>query len=237
MSADAYKRKAAEAALKHIKPGMTVGLGTGSTAAHFIELLGKSGLDVTCVATSAQTEALARKAGLKLTTLDEMPDLDITVDGADEIDPNVRLIKGGGGALLREKIVAGASKEVIIIADESKMVKILGAFPLPVEVTQFGSESVRIIMEELAGAAGAAGQMEFRKGPDGKRVVTENGNFIIDCDLEEIEEPEMLEAIFKQIAGVIEVGLFCGIASRAIIAGPKGVREIEAPEFDPDDFA
>src|SRR5215468_522778 len=174
MSADSYKRAAAARAIGFVRSGMRLGLGTGSTAAHFVELLAervRTGLDVLAVPTSEATRALAEKLGIPLTTLDETPELDLTVDGADEIAPDLTLIKGGGGALLREKIVASASAQMTVIADESKWVQMLGRFPLPIEVVPFGLAATRRAVEKAAAASGCPGQALLRCGKDGHPFV------------------------------------------------------------------
>ena len=237
MSADDWKQQAAEHAMKYVETGMKLGLGTGSTAAKFVELLGakvKSGLDVVCVPTSESTRVQAAGLGIKLSTLDETPFLDLTVDGADEIDPELRLIKGGGGALLREKIVAVASQRVIIIADHTKRVEMLGKFPLPVEVVQFGANATRDMIESLAADCGCEGPITLRQGAGGKPFVTDNGNYIFDCAFGVIEEPDALDDALKLIPGVVENGLFIGIADLGIIAGPMGVEVLsnEDPDYD-----
>lgn len=236
MSADDWKRQAAEHALQYVESGMKLGLGTGSTAAKFVDLLAekvKAGLDVICVPTSEATRAQAERLGIRLSTLDETPFLDLTVDGADEIDEELRLIKGGGGALLREKIVAVASQRVIIIADHTKRVETLGKFPLPVEVVQFGLAATRDMIESLAADVGCEGPIALRKGADGKPFVTDNGNFILDCSFDMIEDTDGLEDALKLIPGVVENGLFIGIADLGIIAGPMGIEVLsnEDPDF------
>jgi ribose 5-phosphate isomerase A len=236
MSADDWKQQAAEAAMQYVEPGMKLGLGTGSTAAKFIELLGarvKAGLDVVCVPTSDATRTQAAALGIPLSTLDETPYLDLTIDGADEIDAELRLIKGGGGALLREKIVAVASQRVIIIADHSKRVEILGKFPLPVEVVQFGVTATKDMVESLAADCGCEGLVTLRQGAEGRPFVTDNGNYILDCAFETIDDPDELEDALKLIPGVVENGLFIGIADLGIIAGPMGVEVMsnEDPDF------
>jgi ribose 5-phosphate isomerase A len=231
MSADDYKQQAAAKALEYVQPGMKIGLGTGSTAAKFVELLGakvKAGLDVTCVPTSEATAALARALGIKLTTLDEEPVLDLTVDGADELDGELRLVKGGGGALLREKIVAVSSDRMIVIADASKKVAVLGAFPVPVEVVRFGLGSTKRMIEGLAEDVGCVGPVTLRLGKDGQPFVTDSGNYILDCAFEIVPDPESLDEVLRQIPGVVESGLFLGICDTAILAGPDGVEVIEA---------
>lgn len=236
MSADDWKRLAAEHALQYVEDGMKVGLGTGSTAAKFVELLGakvKAGLDVVCVPTSEATRAQAASLGIPLSTLDETPFLDLTVDGADEIDAELRLIKGGGGALLREKIVAVASQRVVIIADHTKRVEALGKFPLPIEVVPFGLTATTDMIESLAADCGCEGPITQRKGADGKPFVTDNGNYILDCAFGMIEDPDALDDAMKLIPGVVENGLFIGIADLGIIAGPMGVEVLsnEDPDF------
>ena len=226
MSNDAWKLAAAERALAYVEPGMKLGLGTGTTAAKFVEVLGpkvKAGLEVTCVATSKATEAQARALGITMTTLDEMPFLDLTVDGADQLDEELRLIKGGGGALLREKIVATASGRMIVIADASKRVAVLGSHPLPLEVVQFGLTATRNMVIALAADAGCEGEITLRQGADGKPFVTDSGNYILDCAFGSIEDPEDLDEALKLIPGVVENGMFLGIADLAIVAGADGI--------------
>ena len=231
MDADSMKREAAQRALQFVEDGMIVGLGTGSTAAQFIDLLGEKvsdGLNITGVATSAATERQARAAGITLTTLDEEPEIDLTVDGADEIDQNLRLIKGGGGALLREKIVASASEMVVIIADQSKLVERLGAFPLPVEVVPFGYKVSLAMIEDIADELGLEGTVRQRLGEDGKPFVSDGGNFILDCSFGVLDDPEVLAELLPFTPGVVDHGLFIGLADQAVIAGENGVRVIEA---------
>jgi ribose 5-phosphate isomerase A len=231
MSVDSYKLAAARRALSFVEPRMRLGLGTGSTASVFVELLGaevRNGLSVLCVPTSEQTRLLAQKLDIPLTTLDETPLLDLTIDGADELDNELRLIKGGGGALLREKIVATASDRMIVIADASKRVDKLGAFPLPVEVVRFGVTATRNMIEMLAADSGCHGEITQRLMPDGAPFVTDGGNYIFDCAFGQIDDPESLDEALKFIPGVVENGLFLGIADAAIIGGPEGVSVIEA---------
>jgi ribose 5-phosphate isomerase A len=230
MDLDAYKRQAAARALDFVRPGMRLGLGTGSTARHFVELLGervRAGLDVIAVPTSQATRADAERAGISLSTLEEMPQLDLTVDGADEIAPDLSLIKGGGGALLHEKIVACASAELIIIADETKWVSVLGRFPLPIEVVPFGLAATRQAIDAAASAAGAPGPAILRKSVDGHAFVTDSGHWILDAGLQRILDPRALAERLVAIPGVIEHGLFLGLARMAILAGPQGVRMVE----------
>jgi ribose 5-phosphate isomerase A len=232
MNADAEKRAAAARALDFVRPGMRLGLGTGSTAAHFVALLGervKAGLDVVAVPTSEATRAQAALLGITLTTLEETPELDLTVDGADEIAPDLTLIKGGGGALLREKIVASASAEMIIIADQSKLVEVLGRFPLPIEIVPFGAAATRRAVEGATAAAGCPGPALPRLLPNGHAFVTDGGHWLLDARLQRIADPKTLAARLSAIPGVVEHGLFIGLARAAIVAGPNGVRLVERP--------
>lgn len=235
MSQDAWKVAAAEQALEYIEEGMRVGLGTGSTAAKFVEALSRKvaqGFKVTCVATSEITQAQAQELGIQMSTLDDQPYLDITVDGADEIDGVLRLIKGGGGALLREKIVAAASGGMIVIADTTKQVETLGAFPLPVEVVPFGLAATRNMISALAVDVGCEGDIRMRTLSDGAPFRTDSGNLILDCHFGRIPSPEDLDEALKLVPGVVENGLFIGIADLAVIAGPEGVMVIGAEESD-----
>jgi len=230
MTADVWKRNAAAGALDFVRSGMRLGLGTGSTAKHFVDLLAarvRGGLDVVAVPTSEVTRAQAEQLGIPLTTLEETPALDLTVDGADEIAPDLSLIKGGGGALLREKIVAAASARMIVIADETKWVGMLGRFPLPIEVVPFGLAATRRAIEAAAAAAGAPGPALLRRTKDGLAFVTDGGHFILDATLERIAKPHLLAERLCAIPGVVEHGLFIGLAQAAIIAGPNGIRLVE----------
>jgi ribose 5-phosphate isomerase A len=184
-------------------------------------------LQVIGVPTSDATRRDAERCGVPLTTLDGMPELDLTVDGADEIAPDLSLIKGGGGALLREKIVAAASKRMIVIADESKWVPALGRFPLPVEVEPFGLESTRRAVEAAFAATGCPATAILRRGRDGHAFVTDGGHWILDGALQRIDDPQGLAARLSAIPGVIEHGLFVGLATAAVLAGREGVRVIE----------
>jgi len=235
MTSDELKQWAAAEALTHVENGMRLGLGTGSTAARFIDLLGarvRDGLDVLCVPTSEATYRQALALGIPLTTLDETPFLDLTVDGADELDENLRLIKGGGGALLREKIVATASDRMIVIADASKLVPVLGRYPLPVEVVQFGLQATRNLLAVQARHAGCDGDITLRRKPDGAPFVSDSGNFILDCAFGSIGDPETLDAALKLVPGVVENGLFLGIADLAIVAAAEGITVFEAEYED-----
>lgn len=238
MSADKYKRQAAEKALEFVDQGMRLGLGSGSTSLAFVELLAekvRAGLDVLCVPTSESTRQHAERLGLRLVSLDDEPILDLVVDGADEIDAELRLIKGGGGALLREKIVACASERMLIIADHTKRVETLGKFPLAVEVAPFGHMATRHMMELLAGDAGCEGDIRLRAGDGGKPFRTDGGNYIYDCAFARIEDPEALEEALRLVPGVLENGLFLGLADAAIIAGPSGVEVLNAAFDDGDE--
>ncbi len=227
---DELKRQAAARALEEVRDGMRLGLGTGSTAKHFVELLGekvRTGMKVIGVPTSEATGADAMRCGIALTTLDDIDRLDLTVDGADEIDPSLNLIKGGGGALLREKIVAAASDRMIVIADESKWVDVLGRFPLPVEVVPFGVAATRRAIAEAFAKCGVSGQMVVRNGEDGHAFVTDGGHWIIDAHLGRILDAPRLADLLSAIPGVVEHGLFIGLASTAVLAGGQGIRVIE----------
>lgn len=230
MTSDALKREAAARALDYVRPGMRLGLGTGSTARHFVELLGervRAGLDVVGVPTSEATEADARRAGVPLTTLDETPRLDLTVDGADEIGPGLALIKGGGGALLREKIVAAASAHMIVIADESKLVPALGAFPLPIEVVPFGMAATELAIGHALEWLSLPIKLKVRMDARGHAFVTDGGHRIIDAAIGRIADAEKLAQALATIPGVVEHGLFLGLAGTAIVAGASGIRVIE----------
>jgi ribose 5-phosphate isomerase A len=218
---DAAKRRAAGAALKLVTPGMRLGLGTGSTTAHFIDLLGAQvaqGLDVLCVPTSERTRAQAQSLAIPLSDFDALSELDMTVDGADEFDPQLRLIKGGGGALWREKIVASTSKRMIVIADSSKAVARLGKFPLPVEISRFGAEATRLAIVKAAKECGCVGAVALRKDKEGKTALSDGGNYLLDCAFGVIPEPEKLAARLNAIPGVVEHGLFIGLAKAVISA-------------------
>lgn len=228
--ADDPKLRAAEAALGYVENGMRLGLGTGATASAFVRLLGDrvaAGLDVVGVATSDATAGLAGQCGIRLTTLDETPELDIAIDGADEIGPGLALIKGGGGALLREKIVAAAAGRMIVIADEAKRVEILGAFPLPIEVVGFGLAATLRAVEKAAAALGLQGAIH-RRMREGTAYVTDEGNGILDASFGRIPDPEALANRLAGIPGVVEHGLFLGYADIALVASAKGVTTITA---------
>jgi ribose 5-phosphate isomerase A len=228
MTRDEQKRAAAEAALEFVEPGMKLGLGTGSTASHFVDFLGKrirQGLQVECVPTSERTACQARRLGIALTTLENAPVLDLAIDGADEIDHRLDLIKGGGGSLVREKIVAASSRRMIVIADASKQVETLGRFALPVEIVAFGATTTARRIAEALAAAGMPCRVTMRVD-GGKTFITDNGNRIVDCALARIEQPARLAALLSEIPGVVGHGLFLGMAQMAIIGTPAGVRTL-----------
>ncbi len=227
---DDLKESAALSALDLVQDGMRLGLGTGSTAARFVEALGQkvaAGLRVLCVPTSEDTRAQAMRLGIPLTTLDETPHLHLTIDGADEIDDQLRMIKGGGGALLREKIVATASDKMVVIADASKLVETLGRFPLPVEVVRFGVPATHKLVAAIAAQAGCEGEIRLRQDRSGEPFVTDQGNVILDCAFGRIPEPEVLAFALKRVPGVVEHGLFLGIADAVILAGEAGVQVLQ----------
>ena len=230
--AEKLKHAAAAKAVEFVRPGMRLGLGTGSTAKHFVALLGervRGGLDVVGVPTSEATRVEAERHGVPLTTLDDTPALDLTVDGADEIAPDLSLIKGGGGALLREKIVASASARMIVIADDSKYVPVLGRFPLPIEVVRFGAVATRRAVEAVAKASGCPASALPRETREGHAFVTDEGHLILDAAFGRIPEPASLASRLAAIPGVVEHGLFIGLAHIAIIAGVDGVKIVERP--------
>ena len=211
---------------------MRLGLGTGSTAKHFVELVGervRAGLDVIAVPTSRATQADAERCGIKLTTLEETPELDLTVDGADEIAPDLSLIKGGGGALLREKIVAAASARMVVIADQSKWVSALGRFPLPVEVAPFGFAATRRAIGKIIAELTGPKPLSLRQDKNGHAFVTDGGHWIIDAAIGRIDDPGALAQALSGVPGVMEHGLFIGLAQTAILGGPDGVKIVERP--------
>ncbi len=227
-----YKLAAASAALDHVRPGMTLGIGTGSTAEEFIQVLAKAvaaGLTVRGVPTSRRSEELCRELGIALTTLDETPELDLTIDGADEIGPDLGLIKGAGGALLHEKIVAAASKRMIVIADHTKCVETLGRFALAIEVNRFGLIATARAIEAAGRRLGLAGRLEIRQR-SGENFVTDGGHAVVDASFGLINDAGALSCALLGIPGVVEHGLFLGLADLAIVGGPDGVREIRASE-------
>jgi len=230
MDAREMKIKAAAAALDYVEDGMRLGIGTGSTAEEFVRLLAEkvaSGFRIEGVPTSERTARLCLELGVPLKSLEDLPELDLTIDGADEVDPKLRLIKGGGGALLREKIVACASQRMIVIADETKVVETLGAFKLPIEVNAFGLGATRIAIEKLAARLGLSGEIVVRASGDGP-FMTDGGHLILDASFGRIPDADALARELNAIPGVVEHGLFIGIASLAIIAGPAGARVMTA---------
>lgn len=228
MDARTFKIDAAREALKHVKDGMKLGIGTGSTAEEFVRLLAESvadGLNIVGVPTSERTAGLCLELGIKLSTLEEMPELDLTIDGADEIAKDLTLIKGGGGALLREKIVAAASKSMIVIADVSKMVETLGTFPLPIEVNQFGLSATRIGIQHAAARLGLEGDVTLRTR-SGSPFVTDGGHFILDASFGRIPDPRALSSALHGVPGVVEHGIFLNLARIAITADAAGIHMV-----------
>jgi len=222
-----WKKEAGEAAAKLVESGMVVGLGTGSTADFFVAELGRriaeEGLRITGVPTSDQTEVQARRANIPLTTLADRAELDLDVDGADEIQiGTLYLIKGHGGALLREKMIAQCAKRMIVISDDSKLVERLGSrFSVPVEVVQFGWQAT----ERKLAALGS--KPVLRLGKDGKPFVTDNGNYVLDCNFGAMDDPKEIAHRLDHVTGAVEHGLFLGIATQAIVCGPKGLQTLQ----------
>lgn len=224
MANDQEKEAAARASLNFIRDGQVVGLGTGSTAAFFIKLLAervRDGLRIRGIPTSIRSKELASSLDIPLTTLDECQEIAVTVDGADEVDPEMRLIKGGGGALLREKIVASATKQLVIVADASKQVECLGKFPLPVEVIKFAES----LVAHRISAMGA--DVKIRTGDDGKPFLTDENNHILDCHFGEIRDPDTLARTLSEMPGVVEHGLFIGMASVVLFARGSEIVEMK----------
>jgi ribose 5-phosphate isomerase A len=220
---DLEKAAAARASLRFVHEGNIVGLGTGSTAAYAVRFLGervRAGLKIRGIPTSVQTKELATSAGIPLTTLDEFQQIDVTIDGADEFDPQLRLTKGGGGALLREKIIAFASRQVVIIADSSKQVAMLGEFPLPVEVIPFAQ---RLLAKRIA-ALGAT--VKLRQDAKGNPFVSDEGHHILDCSFGQIPDPPALARQLSDMPGVVEHGLFIDLASVVLMAKDEIVTEV-----------
>jgi ribose 5-phosphate isomerase A len=226
MDRDAGKRLAAEEAARHIERGMTLGLGTGSTAAYFVDIVGRlvaEGWDLKGVPTSEGTRAHAERLGVPIVEPDETTAIDLAVDGADEVDPYLNLIKGGGAALLREKIVAHAAKTFIVIADKSKRVTALGKFALPVEISPFSWALTVAALRRTLSIAGFDGASLNLRARDGAPVKTDGGNLIIDCKLGRIDDPAALEQALAAIPGVLESGLFCGMTQFVIFGGEDGI--------------
>ncbi|KAA0007546.1 MAG: ribose-5-phosphate isomerase RpiA [Thermoplasmata archaeon] len=220
------KKMAAQKALDYVEDGMVVGLGTGSTVEYFIpklsEKIKKENIELIAIPTSHRTKSFAQEFQIPLSTLREHPEIDITIDGADEVDPDLNLIKGGGGALTREKIVAYASKKEIIIVDESKLVQKLGvSFPLPIEVVPFGWYPTKLHIERLFDCSANL------RMADGIPFTTDNTNYILDCEFSEIERPDILEKELNDIPGVVEVGLFVNLADIVIAGTREGIRIFE----------
>jgi ribose 5-phosphate isomerase A len=223
MANEAEKEAAGRAAAKLVRDGDVVGLGTGSTAYFAVVALGervKAGLKIAGIPTSIATADLARAGGIRLTTLDANPEIDITIDGADEVDPKLNLIKGGGGALTREKVIASASKKMVVVADSGKVVAVLGKFPLPVEVIAFA----RAVVEKKIVALG--GSPKLRTKADGSPYLTDNGNQILDCSFGQIADPPALALALSGIPGIVEHGLFIGLASVALVGRGESVEEL-----------
>ena len=228
------KKAAAAKAVEFVEDGMKLGIGTGSTANEFIRLLAlrvNEGLKVTGVATSERSEQLCRELGIPVASLDEMPSLDLDIDGADEIGPKMALVKGGGGALLREKIVAFASARMLVIADQSKLVKTLGAFPLPIEVNPFGLEATKLAIVDVAKSLGLSGNISLRV-KNNKTFVTDGGHFILDASFSRISDPESLSNALFSIPGVVEHGLFLNLANKSVVAMANGeIKVLEESDF------
>lgn len=223
---DRAKMVCAWRAAELVMPGMRVGLGTGSTAAHLVRRLGErvrqEGLEIDCVSTSEVTEALARSEGLRMYGLDDIGQLDLTIDGADEIDPELSLIKGAGAALLREKIVAMASDQMVVIADASKQVEVLGAFKLPVEVVQFGHRTTARMMEEMLQTQDVMTRTLALRTKNDAPVITDEGHVLYDLSLGRIGDARALSIALNQIPGVVENGLFTDICTQSIIGFADG---------------
>jgi ribose 5-phosphate isomerase A len=223
MTQDEAKQLVAKRAVEFVEDGMAVGLGTGTTATMFIRELAlrvQQGLTIRCVASSDASHDLGLSLGMDVTTLDQLPELDLYVDGADEVGPGLALIKGGGGALLREKIVASAAKAFLVVVDSTKLVEHLGKFPLPVEVIKMALPVVEPRLATL-GLNPKQRQMKDGNGP----YLTDEGNYILDCGCVVIDDPEVLAAEIRGIVGVVEHGLFLGMATLALVAGEDGVTE------------
>jgi ribose 5-phosphate isomerase A len=225
MTQDEAKWAVARRAVEFVEEGMAVGLGTGTTATKFIHALGervRAGLRIRCVASSDASRDLGLSLGMDVVSLVELPELDVYIDGADEVGPGLALIKGGGGALLREKIVASAAKKFVVVVDSTKVVPVLGRFPLPVEVVKMALPLVQRRLEELGL------NPELRKHKDGSVYLTDEENYILDCACGAIDDPEVTAAEIRSVVGVVEHGLFLGMASVVLVAGEDGVRELWA---------
>lgn len=237
MEREELKKLAGEEAVKHVEDGMIVGLGTGSTVEYTICKLGelvRNGLKIECIPTSIHTKRRAKEENIPLTTLEEHPEIDVTIDGADEVDGFLNLIKGGGGALTREKIIAFNSKKVIIIVDDSKVVKALGIdIPLPVEVVKFGWQATKKSLEQFGWQPAKqsldeiACTVELRKVMGDEPFITDNGNYILDCEFQRIDNPEELEKEINNVPGVVENGLFIGLVHEVIVGGKQGILTLD----------
>lgn len=226
MDKEAGKRFAAQEAAKYVESGMTLGLGTGSTAAYFVDIMGarvKEGWSLRGVPTSEDTRKQAQALGINIIEPDETTIIDVAVDGADEVDPNLHLIKGGGAALLREKIISHAARKFIVIADKSKRVTALGAFPLPVEISPYSwALTVSAMRHTLAANGFDDADLQLR-ARDGTPVKTDGGNLIIDCKLGRIDDPAALETALAAVPGILESGLFCAMVDLVIFGGEDGI--------------
>ncbi len=225
MTQDEAKALVGKRAAELVEDGMRVGLGTGTTSVMFIKALGervKAGLKIRCVASSDASQRLGQSLGMDVVSLPELPELDIYIDGADEVGPGLSLIKGGGGALLREKIVASSSDKFVVVVDSTKVVPVLGRFPLPVEVVKMALPLVERALDDLGL------RPKLRHHADGSLYLTDENNYILDCACEAIPEPEETAAEIRGIVGVVEHGLFLGMASMVLVAGEDGVTELSA---------
>lgn len=227
---DKAKYVAARRAVEFVEDGMRVGLGTGSTAAWMVRCLGElvreEGMMITGVATSTRTADLAREVGVTIKTLDEVRWLDLTIDGTDEYDPNLNLIKGGGGALLHEKVVATASDQMIVIADLTKQVDTLGAFPLPVEIIPFGWQTTKALIEEMLSNLDVLGRSASLRLSGTEPFRSDEGNYILDLHLRRVAQPAQLSLVLNQIPGVVENGLFLDICDILVIGNADGTVEV-----------
>lgn len=225
-----FKLIAATAAMEEIAPGMRIGLGTGSTASHFVDLLGArvaDGFECVCVPTSERTAEQARRLNITLSDLDSVDELDVTVDGADEIDPDLDLIKGAGGALLREKIVAAATKRFVVIADHSKLVETLGSFALPIEVNKFGLRTTGRAIARIVQSIAPGVNLKLRPGNDANPYETDGGHLIYDASFGRISDARALSGALLDIPGVVQHGLFLDMCAVAFVAGPDGVQKLQ----------
>jgi ribose 5-phosphate isomerase A len=234
LNTEELKKLAGEKAAEEIKNDMIVGLGTGSTVEYTIRKIGErirtEGLKIKGIPTSVHTKRIAKEENITLTTLSEYPEIDLTIDGADEVDSYLNLVKGGGGALTREKIIAFHSKKEIIVVDDSKVVKVLGIdFPLPVEVVKFGWEATKKALETFGWQPAKKTsepigcEVKLRKVMGDEPFITDNGNYILDCEFQRIDYPEELEKEINNVPGVVENGLFIGLVDEVIVAGKQGI--------------